>query len=31
MDDVVLDILSLEILDFQSIDDLFRFVEKMAP
>jgi len=31
MDDVILDILSFEILDFQSIDDLFRFMEKMAP
>ncbi|WP_048067216.1 DUF4351 domain-containing protein [Methanospirillum hungatei] len=31
MDDVVLDILSLEILDFQTKDDLFRFVDKMAP
>ncbi len=31
MDDAILDILSFEILDFQSIDDLFRFMEKMAP
>mgnify|MGYP000843881700 FL=1 len=31
MDDVVLDILSLEILDFQTKDDLFRFMDKMSP
>jgi len=31
MDGVILDLLSFEILDFQSIDDLVHFVNKMNP
>ena len=31
MDGVILDLLSFEILDFQSIDDLVRFINKMNP
>ncbi len=31
MDGAILDILSFEILDFQRIDDLFRFMDKMSP
>ncbi|PWR75581.1 DUF4351 domain-containing protein [Methanospirillum stamsii] len=31
MDSTILDILSFEILDFQSIDDLFNFIKKMTP
>lgn len=31
MDGVVLAILSFEILDFQSVDDLFNFIHKMSP
>lgn len=31
MDGAILDILSFEILDFQRMDDLFRFMDKMAP
>ena len=31
MDGVILDLLSFEILDFQSIDDLIKFIQKMNP
>jgi len=31
MDSVILDLLSFEIMDFQSIDDLVKFIQKMNP